>query len=1172
MRKKLTTIAGLLFWIHFAALGQVTVTPDMHVFDPVQVRYGSGAKELQIQNNGSETLHLLPEDVTLSGKHAIETNLSVVSYNIESDKGNWPGRLAYILQELRHHDVDIIGLQEVIQRSTLPNQAMQMADSLGFYYYFDSVDGEDNAQRYGNAILSRFPILATNMRRLEPLNRFRTAIHASIDVNGHLVDVYNTHLHHKGLDGHIRDEQISDLLDFVEQSRTSEVAFLTGDFNANPDWEEMQQLYPVFKDVYPLFHPDHLAPEHATLNGRVGHQMRRIDYVFFSAANDFSIQPLAANLILNFEHEDEQLVSDHFGVLGSFLLRADDAHFHAEVPTAGLFLLPGESAMLGVLFRPLTTGLKEGLLTVMGQNVLLVGEGFDASVYSLPWQEDFNNTQPPLLPLGWNTNSQGWKTLGTGVPEDHSARLVFDAAEASAGSWSVVSPPVYTTELDSLVLSFKLVAAYTGFPGNSNLRLYIRTAEEVHFVAQWSDINSLPVAGNASYTIYAADHGTGTQQPIFLEWQATKNGNDLSAWYIDDLVITPLQALSVSPHLSFFAEQQTGTSSHPTTFTLSNAGGGILTLLPEDISITGPNASDFNLINIPDAVSLDHETTATVQVGFSPAETGDRQALLNVAAKSIPLSGHGFDATISVFPWYEDFSDRLQGGIPRGWHADALNWDAWNISRAGEQAPEMVFWWEPAQTGRFYLITPRIDTQGIDTLVFSMNYRINNFQTPGQYTLSIITIADSIEHVVHQWVNPGSVGPEQLLTAITATEHGLGAESLRLAFVFDGITHNIVGWEFDDLELRQLSDTAHMGLTPRAVDFGSQSVGSASEPQWITIKNTGSSSLVLGPDDVELTGTDSASFLLKGFNEQQTLKLFESLTLEIVFSPENAGSHNAQLRVGNQVAELMGWGNDSADYFVYSDFTIKDGNRQYTNVGGFREIPNIAPSGSITATDVAEQGVFGGSVLRLDYDLDLAPLFTLYYMWAFPPVNLQQYTHMVLYLKAAEPISDLMIRLQDNRGVQGTNGGSFAWIDVGTEWQSFILPVNEFELMSWANELPDMTQIQKIDFLFQTNTTLPFQGTLWADLVGFATLPVATHHPYDAKQFSLFPNPARHHLQVAALKGTKISISDVSGRRIYSNRIENEQLLIDTHDFSPGIYLVEFTHNNLRKVKKVVIQ
>ncbi|MGM0458671.1 MAG: endonuclease/exonuclease/phosphatase family protein [Bacteroidota bacterium] len=253
----------------------------------------------------------------MSTKHQTQT-LTLFSLNIWFDSENWPARFALILEEIREYNPDIIGLQEVIQRHNLDNQAQQLADSLGYYYYFDSVDGEEQDKRYGNAITSRYPIQETNFRALVPHNAYRKAVHAKIKVDSNFVDIYNIHLNNPIDPTETRIDQIKDMHDFIGETSTSDLIFVTGDFNAFPGWEEMSLMREQFIDVYPLFHEKHQEPEHSTLNFHLGHTKRRIDYVFFARKRVPYLTAKSADIILNSPDEDGNYPSDHFGVLAEF--------------------------------------------------------------------------------------------------------------------------------------------------------------------------------------------------------------------------------------------------------------------------------------------------------------------------------------------------------------------------------------------------------------------------------------------------------------------------------------------------------------------------------------------------------------------------------------------------------------------------------------------------------------------------------------------------------------------------------------------------------------------------------------------------------------------------------------------------------------------------------------
>ena len=89
--------------------------------------------------------------------------LKLVCFNIWHNQGDWPARRALLIEAIRAETPDVIALQEVLEDAAvgLPNQARTLADALGGYeMQFVSTDPEGAPRRYGNAILSRLPVLA----------------------------------------------------------------------------------------------------------------------------------------------------------------------------------------------------------------------------------------------------------------------------------------------------------------------------------------------------------------------------------------------------------------------------------------------------------------------------------------------------------------------------------------------------------------------------------------------------------------------------------------------------------------------------------------------------------------------------------------------------------------------------------------------------------------------------------------------------------------------------------------------------------------------------------------------------------------------------------------------------------------------------------------------------
>lgn len=247
--------------------------------------------------------------------------IAVVTLNLWHDQHDWPSRLRRIVAELRALEPDVICLQEVLQHERLPNQAAALAESLGCRSHFVSVDPIGAPKRYGNAILTRHPVLRAGGAFLRPLNDYRVVAHARLDVRGRAVDVYDTHLHHTGEGGAIRAEQVRDLLAFVDSTRGEGAIVLAGDFNCELGGPELRAVEKGYRDAFAAVHPGVRGEAAATMNPLLGNAPRAIDHVFVPRAAGTRLEPRAAGILFRDAGPDSVWASDHFGVLARLRLR-----------------------------------------------------------------------------------------------------------------------------------------------------------------------------------------------------------------------------------------------------------------------------------------------------------------------------------------------------------------------------------------------------------------------------------------------------------------------------------------------------------------------------------------------------------------------------------------------------------------------------------------------------------------------------------------------------------------------------------------------------------------------------------------------------------------------------------------------------------------------------------
>ncbi|MFI8716959.1 endonuclease/exonuclease/phosphatase family protein [Stenotrophomonas sp. NPDC077464] len=239
--------------------------------------------------------------------------MSMVTFNLHHDREEWPQRRKVILRELAALQPDAIALQEVIQKPHVRNQAAWLARKLGYDYQFVSTDPPGRFKRYGNALLTRRPVLARGEHLLSPRNDYRTVAHLRIDVEGHAVNVYATHLNERSDErgSRIRGEQVSDLLKYIADTSGEAPVVIAGDFNALVDAGDLSALRQVYGDSYGSVHVNNALAQVSTLNRHYYDAPSRIDHVFFQQDRLLARE---ARLLFDQPYAEGRWASDHYGV------------------------------------------------------------------------------------------------------------------------------------------------------------------------------------------------------------------------------------------------------------------------------------------------------------------------------------------------------------------------------------------------------------------------------------------------------------------------------------------------------------------------------------------------------------------------------------------------------------------------------------------------------------------------------------------------------------------------------------------------------------------------------------------------------------------------------------------------------------------------------------------
>ena len=240
--------------------------------------------------------------------------LRVMTWNIRSGNGNLDSTAAAI----RAQEPDIVALQEVdvhwADRSAFADEVSELAAKLGLQarfapiYVLPGVTPGAAPREFGVALLSRYPVVRF---RNDTISRLSTQVQnpgpapapglldALLDVDGHPVRVFNTHLDYRK-DPAVRATQVRQMLGFIGDLSVPTLVF--GDMNAAPDAPELQPLRTRLHDAWSgASGPGFTYPADAP--------RERIDYVLVSP--QFSVRSV---------HVPDTQASDHRPVVAELTL------------------------------------------------------------------------------------------------------------------------------------------------------------------------------------------------------------------------------------------------------------------------------------------------------------------------------------------------------------------------------------------------------------------------------------------------------------------------------------------------------------------------------------------------------------------------------------------------------------------------------------------------------------------------------------------------------------------------------------------------------------------------------------------------------------------------------------------------------------------------------------
>jgi endonuclease/exonuclease/phosphatase family metal-dependent hydrolase len=261
------------------------------------------------------------------------STLRVATLNIWNRFGPWEQRFVAIREGVRALAPDIMGMQEVLRLEPGEgdglDQAKAIAQGLGYHVAY----GRSKEQRwYGNAVLSKWPITATEVFELPRCgtDERRCLLLAVVASPFGEIPFFVTHLNWKFDDGHVREAQVREIAERVTAFASTFPAVLVGDFNAEPEADEMRYLRGLttlgatkrvyFQDAFAIAGDGTAGATFATRNpfaAPLREPDRRIDYILVRGRDErFLGEPLEARVCFD-QPVEGTFPSDHFGVVAT---------------------------------------------------------------------------------------------------------------------------------------------------------------------------------------------------------------------------------------------------------------------------------------------------------------------------------------------------------------------------------------------------------------------------------------------------------------------------------------------------------------------------------------------------------------------------------------------------------------------------------------------------------------------------------------------------------------------------------------------------------------------------------------------------------------------------------------------------------------------------------------
>jgi len=344
----------------------------------------------------------------------------------------------------------------------------------------------------------------------------------------------------------------------------------------------------------------------------------------------------------------------------------------------------------------------------------------DPTISSFPHTEGFEGAVFP--PAGWsvvdnNADNDKWILSTTNPRTGTNCTRIYTDYNSSNDDYLITPPIVLTGNQE---LKFWVRAHSASEPDEISILLSTTTPTPAAFTTVLMASTPVNTTSYVEHTVDLSSY-TGT---IYISF--TRKNSPADGWYLylDDILIRDIPAspiISITPSSKDYGTVILGYSSSQE-FTITNTGAGTLVIDPA-ISITGTDANQFILTDTNSyPINLTNNQSAYVNVAFTPTSEGAKTASLTIVdnlttdnTNNIPLSGTGFDATITSLPHTENFDGVTAPALPLGWFKVGTTGSVSTQTSNNYSSPNCLYMYSSGSTSVAVVSLPPVDLSDIYT-------------------------------------------------------------------------------------------------------------------------------------------------------------------------------------------------------------------------------------------------------------------------------------------------------------------------------------------------------------------------------------------------------------------------------------------------------------------------